>query len=556
MAMHWRLVARGPALAANVLWVFLIVLLGVPLLAGCQQDDDELFRPGDVQTNVLTALYVPSDLLRTRPIEINGEIKDLEWAWSADWPFTQVQVTSEEGNGDPGEPKYVSMKAIYTETDLFLLIRWADPRADREKNPFVYVGPDLPDSLTGPGAPCASVLEDERAWRIATESDEDRLMLAWEIGGRAGDGLGSYRDQGCQIACHPGSVPGYGRTGYGRLDVWQWLACRTDPLRNLYDPFDNANFPLYGIPGYLDDYAADSLAGLVPDPGRAGWQPNSRPGGGTVPRWIYRTANDPFFRPGDPNNCFSAFGERCRENNGLPQYYIWREDITRVPPEFDQCDVLNEAVLPTGSESRVWESGDRVGAYFYVYPTESRADVRGKAAFVEGIWTLEVGRRLQTGDPANDVTFSGVPGEQTVFTLAIADNSASRHWGSRPQVLQFGPKCAIDPPALDFGAVPFGSTKDLTFTIQNPGLGDLPGNVTEACGAFTIVSGGGAFRLTAGQSREVTVRFAPTAVGLQTCEIETGLAGCGRVSCTGEGVATRSATETGVVGAAGAGDGQ
>lgn len=554
MAKHWRLVGRGDSPVAHALWVLLLVFLGLSAWSGCQKDDDDILRPGDVQTNVVTALYVPSDLLLTRPIEINGEITDLEWAWSAEWPYAQIQLTSEEGNGDPGEPIYVSMKAIYTETDIFLLLRWADDSADQRKNPFIYVGPDLPDSLLEPQAPCAAVLEEESAWVISDE-DEDRIILAWEMAGGAGDTYGSYREQGCQIACHPGSVPGFGKTGYGRLDVWQWLACRTDPLRNLYIPLDNANFPLYGVPGYLDDYSADPVAGLVPDPGRSGWQSNSRGTGSRVPRWIYRTATDPFYRPGDPNNCFSAFGERCRENNGLGQYYIWREDITRVPPEFSQCDVLNEAVLPVGSESRVWERGDAVSAYFYVYPTESRADVRGKAAFVDGIWTLEVGRPLQTADLANDVHFSGAPGEQVVFTLAVADNSGSRHWGSRPQVLQFGPKCDVTPPALDFGAVVVGQSADLTFTIHNPGLSELIGDVTELCGAFTLVSGGGEFELASGQSLEVTVRFTPAAAGTQLCEIDTGLPGCGAVACTGEGVVT-AVPAGGRAGGTDAGDGQ
>jgi hypothetical protein len=95
--------------------------------------------------------------------------------------------------------------------------------------------------------------------------------------------------------------------------------------------------------------------------------------------------------------------------------------------------------------------------------------------------------------------------------------------------------CSITPDALDFGTVTVGSTRDLAFTISNSGGGTLDGAISETCADYSIVSGGGAYSLGAGQSRIVTVRFAPTSAGAHPCTIETGSALCSDVTCAGIG---------------------
>jgi hypothetical protein len=97
------------------------------------------------------------------------------------------------------------------------------------------------------------------------------------------------------------------------------------------------------------------------------------------------------------------------------------------------------------------------------------------------------------------------------------------------------PACQVSPTSLDFGIVTVGNYHDKTFTITNTGGGTLAGSVSESCNHYSIVSGGGAYSLGAGQSRIVTVRFAPTATGTHTCTIETGTALCNDVSCIGVG---------------------
>jgi hypothetical protein len=96
--------------------------------------------------------------------------------------------------------------------------------------------------------------------------------------------------------------------------------------------------------------------------------------------------------------------------------------------------------------------------------------------------------------------------------------------------------CEVSPTSLDFGTIALASHLDKTFTITNTGGGTLDGNVSEACAHHSIVSGGGAYSLGAGELAEVTVRFAPESPGQHDCTIETGSTLCSDVSCTGTGV--------------------
>jgi PKD repeat protein len=98
--------------------------------------------------------------------------------------------------------------------------------------------------------------------------------------------------------------------------------------------------------------------------------------------------------------------------------------------------------------------------------------------------------------------------------------------------------CDIEPRSIDFGVVAVGSSRDRTFTITNNFFDrELNGRVrTEGCGpAYEIISGEGFFTLAPGASLMVTVRFAPSSIGQETCTITTLNSFCPEVDCTGSG---------------------
>lgn len=89
--------------------------------------------------------------------------------------------------------------------------------------------------------------------------------------------------------------------------------------------------------------------------------------------------------------------------------------------------------------------------------------------------------------------------------------------------------CKVSPTLLSFGSTPTaGAAVRRSFTIYNRGNFTLNGNVSEACGPFSIVGGARAFSIAAGDSAIFSIDLAPVASapdGLR-CEISTGLADC------------------------------
>ncbi len=412
-----------------------ILLAVLPLLLGCQNTDD-ILEPTGGDASVLHAVYRSDEGFIDNPIVMDGQMIEVEWG-GTEVPFYNVRVSSENGAGNASGPAFISLKAVYTDRDLFLLVRWADEDVDALKDAMVYVGDSLAFNL---GGECQPSLLSESNWIRDWDDffDEDRISIAFEMDS-AGNAIGSFREHGCLVVCHQQETPRFGRLEYGKLDVWQWLASRTNPVRNIYVDTDNPETPLYGIPGYLDDLVSDAYSGLTADPGTPSYRPNFTEGS-DVPVYVYRERDDPFAHPVDPDRCWNAFGERCRKNNGVAMAYTWREQIELQVDPFSECDTVLSNPLPVGTAPHKWSPLDIVAGWILTYPTESRADVHGRAGYEDGIWTLEIGRRLNTGDPLHDVIFEPDSQGGVVFTMAVMDNSGEEHLGSEPQVLVFDPK--------------------------------------------------------------------------------------------------------------------
>jgi hypothetical protein len=98
-------------------------------------------------------------------------------------------------------------------------------------------------------------------------------------------------------------------------------------------------------------------------------------------------------------------------------------------------------------------------------------------------------------------------------TVAFTSNGGNL---SRPVTGTGGtlPLIGVTPSSLSFGTVPVGSSKDLSFTVQNTGGSTLTGSASTSA-PYSIASGG-SFSLGPGASQLVVVRFSPTATGSLT----------------------------------------
>jgi hypothetical protein len=170
-------------------------------------------------------------------------------------------------------------------------------------------------------------------------------------------------------------------------------------------------------------------------------------------------------------------------------------------------------------------------------------------------------------NPAAPYTVTGVPGAgatlaagaSTTATVTFAPTAGGTFNGNLgintsnggnatiPLVGQSGsaPHMVVTPLALDFGTIAAGSTKSMSFTIQNTGGTDMTMTISKyPTGAFinTTTLGEGAVIL-AGQTVTETVRFQPTAAGTFTSAWElTANDGQPRVAVNLTGVATGAAT--------------
>lgn len=96
-----------------------------------------------------------------------------------------------------------------------------------------------------------------------------------------------------------------------------------------------------------------------------------------------------------------------------------------------------------------------------------------------------------------------------------------------------GPICELSATTLDFGSVPLGSSADRSFTILNAGDSTLSGSIAQpSCQDFAVMGTLG-YALAPAESASFTVRFRPTASGVQHCSLSTGSTSCPGVSLNG-----------------------
>src|SRR5881396_1487389 len=172
--------------------------------------------------------------------------------------------------------------------------------------------------------------------------------------------------------------------------------------------------------------------------------------------------------------------------------------------------------------------------------SDGAATVRFQMVFVEGSSNLlfnyadaSFGGLCAGSDRGGSATVgvqvSPNAGTQFSFnTQSLSDNTALLWTATAP------PTINVTPSSRSFGSVPVGGSADLTFTVQNTGGGVVSGTAT--AGAPFLVTSGGSYSLSAGQSQRVSVRFSPTSTGTFA----------GSVTFSGAAGMTRTVTGTGI----------
>ena len=392
--------SRARLLRAGVLFVAL------PLLVLSCAGERKPTEPEKLATEITAvpvydAFYSPIPILTVaREILIDSRATQIEWDAAGVGNFV---LMSGRGGGGGGE-FYANVRAEWTR-DVFeapvafhLLVQWPDLTENRLDHPIVN------DSID---------VYDDEGNRLFDCTTDDRVIrpMSWHRGDDEEDQL---------------IVEIFQQTSGGYpADNWRWGAGTTDPATpvSIVD-FPGADNDVIGsndhpLAGFLED-RHDVGLGPASDPPRLTYEPNyTAYPNGVVPRYV------------------ASKGTRdARLNRAKPiAYTVWRN----VAQPLTQCTLENPIRLDdAGQRDKTWNPGDYVPGWIIGFPLPdssrslnvSSADVIGRGAWLEGKWSLEVRRKLNTGF-ADDIRLE--PGK--TYGIRITARDGQTHRSSRSAVL-------------------------------------------------------------------------------------------------------------------------
>jgi hypothetical protein len=269
----------------------------------------------------------------------------------------------------------VILKSVYSGDSVYFLVQWADPTESSRRTPWQK--------------------QPDNSWKkLATSTThqentnyEDKLAFIWNIN----DSIAGFNKQGCMISCHAGEQPA--NSGFGSKytaksgetgDIWHWKSVRTNPVNQADDQYlDSLRF----------DKNASPEAGRHADPKTGGGYKNNETEDKKLP----------------------AFGLKSNKPAGP----YWILDSEKEPFRDD-----------------AYKAGDEIPGIIVAALEGDRGDISGKGAYRDGMWTVELQRKLTTGSQ-HDVQFTDLS-KSYFFGVAIFDNAQVNHaWNNGALELMF-----------------------------------------------------------------------------------------------------------------------
>ena len=297
-----------------------------------------------------------------------------------------VAIATHRGENLPDGEVTVTLRAGRYGDDFYSLFQWPDTTRSQKHLPLVKTEAGWRVRQTEFG------IQDEDAYY----EDKFGVMLATG-GGLAGDG--SIHMGAKPLDHKPGPSGGRGlhyTTDGGIVDVWHWKSVRTgNPVMNQID--DN----FFGPP--MKPKSKGRYTG--------GYSKDAKTGGGFVMNWeVY---SDGIVTP-----------KRLPRNPALAARF---QDVDLDPAQSDDVALflpLHETV-PYDSALDTYPVGTILPAVLVDAPFEGdRGDVSAYARWADGLWTLEVRRKLDTGS-AVDIAIK--PGAPVYLWVAVFDHTQTRH---------------------------------------------------------------------------------------------------------------------------------
>ncbi|MBL6929054.1 MAG: ethylbenzene dehydrogenase [Rhodospirillales bacterium] len=293
---------------------------------------------------------------------LDGVADDAIWGSAPAIPITTVKGANFGGTGGTTG----TMKAAYDGDNLYILLQYKDATLNYQRSPYQK--------------------QADGSWKKLKDANdkggdnnvyyEDKASLIWDIN----ESIFGFAKRGCQMACHSGE-PGkpYGNKyteEEGELgDIWHVKSVRSLPL------------------GYIDDQYLDHMRYDPKKAKGAGRHSDKKTGGG------YKNIG---MKDGKPE--FMNKNGKAANKGGT--YWL----------------PASEAVAFDDSK---FVAGDEVASIKTQRPTGDRGDINSGAKWADGVWTIEIARKLTTGSKT-DVQFDDL-GKKYYFGVATFDNAQVRH---------------------------------------------------------------------------------------------------------------------------------
>ena len=319
---------------------------------------------------------------------LDGDPNDPAWDLAK-----AVTIQTRGGANLPDGEAPVTVRAVQIDEDAWFLFQWPDTTRSLKHVPIQKTAEGwrlLQDEFYRNDE---NVFYEDKFGVMLTDRSRFAALRAIHLGPKPLEG-------------RPGGAGGRGlhyTTDGSVLDVWHWMAVRTNPMGQLEDSY-------FGTARQASDNPMDRYyAGIAADPAmRDGAVPNWMPllegpaarrlDGGVIPRFV----------PDEPEDL-----QRLGEADLNPQmnddgvWWLTRDDAVPYTPDM-------EGSFPEGAI---------VPSIVLRQPLEDdRGDVAAVGAWRDGHWSLEVRRALDTGSPY-DVTIS----DGAFLWVSVFDHSQTRH---------------------------------------------------------------------------------------------------------------------------------
>jgi hypothetical protein len=330
----------------------------------------------------LTVVHLRGDV---RAPVLDGDPSDPAWSRA-----NAVVIRTVKGVNNPHPHVDVTVKALHDGKQVYFQFQWDDPDASYKRYPL---------------------LKTEGGWKVlqtAFEPADESLYYE--------DKLSMYitavPNGSCAATCHMGEGPhaalgekhGLHYTNGEVGDLWHWKAVRTNPMgADENEPGFMDDQHIRGKDPVLNDRTKRYTGGYYNDPGRG---------------WGYQYN----FEKIDP---YKRLAQTYVRPLFLPTASVpARNPDPRTSDEREIWWIQRARAIPYSEEADTYPVGTLIPNIVLEPLKGDQGDVRAKAEWRQGRWTLEARRALDTGSPF-DIAFA--PGRPVYISVAAYNRTQTRH---------------------------------------------------------------------------------------------------------------------------------